>query len=46
MNNCFRVNNYRYKCKYKENIQNMSDGFKQLQSPLIGCKKQKLGIRL
>ena len=46
MNDCFCVNNYRYKCKYKENIQNMSDGFKQIQSPFTGCKKRKLGKRL
>ena len=41
MNDCFCVNNFRYKYKYKENIQNMSDGRKRILSPFTGCKIRK-----
>ena len=33
----------RYKCKYKENIRNMSDGRKRILNPSIGRKKRKAG---
>ena len=35
------MNNHRYKCKYKENIANMSDGCERILSPFTGRKKQK-----
>ena len=41
MNDCFCVNNYRCKCKYKENIKDMSDDRKRILSPFTGCKKRK-----
>ena len=41
MNECFCINNYRYKYKYKDNIYNMSDGRKRILSPSTGCKKWK-----
>ena len=41
LSDCFCVNNYRYKCKYKENIQNISDGRKQILSPFTGREKRK-----
>ena len=41
MNDCFCVNNYRYKYKYKENIQNMPDVRKRILIPYTGCKNRK-----
>ena len=44
MNDCFCVNNYRYKYKYKENIQNMPDVRKRILIPYTGCKNRKATI--
>ena len=33
----------RYKCKYKESIKNMSDGWKRILNPSTWRKKRKAG---